>query len=99
MSSQVHVAPMAPVRVPTFVASGYFICIFTYFFFNAAPHRIGMPLGLLITTAMSPLIYFWLLAIGERKIITRFALFTAPFVVAHFYLGVVNILYLRSWII
>lgn len=54
----------------------YLPFVFVYFFFNS----LFLPMGLLYTTALSPLLYLWLLRQKERWIVTRLLLLLAPFI-------------------
>jgi hypothetical protein len=65
---------------------------FVYFFVNS----VGLPLGLLYTTLLSPLLYLWLLMKGHRYVILKFVLLILPFAVIHYLNGVIIKDYLRS---
>jgi hypothetical protein len=61
----------------------YLPFVLVYFFFNS----LFLPMGLLYTTALSPLFYFWLLRQGKRWIVARLLLILAPFVFFHLHNG------------
>jgi hypothetical protein len=57
-----------------------------------------LPFGLLYTTILTPIFYFWLLRKCARHIILKFVVVSAPFVVAHLLLGIqLPGQYLRSY--
>lgn len=53
----------------------YLPFVLVYFFFNS----VFLPIGLLYTTALAPLFYFWLWRQGRKWIATRFLAIIAPF--------------------
>jgi hypothetical protein len=63
-----------------------------YFFFNS----VFLPLGLLYTTVLAPLFYFWLLRQGQRWVAAKFLLLSAPFMVIQFRNGVETTPYIVS---
>ena len=70
----------------------YFPFVFLYFFINT----IGLPSGLLYTTLLTPVFYFWLLSKGKKQILLKFSICLAPFVLAHLINGVDIGVYIRS---
>src|SRR5579871_622973 len=67
-----------------------------YLLFNS----IGLPVGLLYTTALAPIFYLWLVHAGEKRVLLRFLLVSAPFIVAHGLIGIASpLLYLRSYVL
>lgn len=66
----------------------FFPFAFIYFFVNA----VGLPFGLLYTTLLTPLFYFWTVIKGRRFIIARFVIIAAPFIINHLIDGV-NVVY------
>jgi hypothetical protein len=57
----------------------YMPFVLVYFFFNS----LFLPIGLLYTTTLAPLFYFWLLRQKRRWIVTRLLIGLAPFVFFH----------------
>ena len=77
----------------TLLVNKYFPFIFLYFFLNSE----GLEHGLLYTTIMAPLFYFWLIGRGKRLVIFTYFAMTLPFIVAHYINGVDLYYYLRSY--
>ncbi|MFQ5356310.1 MAG: hypothetical protein ACE5DY_07490 [Mariprofundaceae bacterium] len=46
-------------------------------------NNIGLPHGLLYTTVLAPIFYFWLLSEGERLVLSKFFIVMFPFALAH----------------
>ena len=57
-----------------------------YFFFN----RTFLPHGLLWTTIFSPLLYLWLLSIGQKRVLLKYFLVTGPLVLFQILLSSVS---------
>src|SRR6267142_3110675 len=55
----------------------YFPFVFVYFFINS----LGLPWGLLYTTLLSPLLYYWVVSVRKKDILLPFLLVSAPFFV------------------
>ena len=66
-----------------------------YFFFNG----FLLPIGLLYTTLLSPLFLLWLYKYPSFKYLKWFFIFTIPFAIFHFILGVESVYYLRSYLL
>jgi len=67
-----------------------------YFFLN----RAALPLGLFYTSIFAPLLYLWLIHMGQRWVTTKFLLGFAPFMVMNLWLGVDSkTQYLRSLVL
>jgi hypothetical protein len=66
-----------------------------YFFFNG----FLLPLGLLYTTILSPLLLIWLSKYSSFRYLKFFFLFTLPFAIIHFINGVDTEYYLRSYLL
>jgi hypothetical protein len=68
---------------------------FVYFFINP----VGLPMGLLYTTLLTPFFYIWMVLKGRRLIILKFFLFATPFILNHILNGVDLKVYLRSLVL
>jgi hypothetical protein len=53
-----------------------------YFFLNS----IGLPFGLLYTTLLSPLLYFWVLKKRKKEILFPFLILLLPFIIIHLFI-------------
>lgn len=62
----------------------YWPIVFVYFFFNSA----GLPWGLLYTTILSPLLYYWVVKTRRKDIMLPFLAVIIPFVVCQLISGV-----------
>ncbi|HLH08227.1 MAG TPA: hypothetical protein VKW78_13390 [Terriglobales bacterium] len=67
-----------------------------YLLFNS----VGLPMGLLYTTALAPLLYFWVIHAGSKRVLKPFLLLSFPFLVAQVSHGIASpLLYLRSYVL
>src|SRR5260221_5260413 len=70
----------------------YYPFVFVYFFVNA----VGLPLGMLYTTLLTPLFYVWLVLKGKKEILLKFFVCFIPFIVIHLINGVDKFTYVKS---
>src|SRR5260221_1202705 len=70
----------------------YYPFVFVYFFVNA----VGLPLGMLYTTLLTPLFYVWLVLKGKKEILLKFFIFFTPFIIIHLINGVDTFTYVKS---
>ncbi|HMK57531.1 MAG TPA: hypothetical protein VK462_00610 [Nitrososphaeraceae archaeon] len=70
----------------------YYPFAFVYFFINA----VGLPLGMLYTTLLTPLFYGWLVLKGKGEILFKFFVFFTPFIIIHLINGVDKFAYVKS---
>jgi len=66
--------------------------VFLYFFLNS----VGLPIGLLYTTLLTPFFYIILIFKGKANIILWFFIFFSPFAIVHFILGTDVFAYIKS---
>src|SRR5260221_1923938 len=70
----------------------YYPFVFVYFFVNA----VGLPLGMLYTTLLTPLFYVWLVLKGKKEILLKFFVFFTPFAIIHLINGVDKFTFVKS---
>lgn len=73
----------------------YYPFVFIYFFVNI----IGLPFGMLYTTLLTPLFYFWLVTKGKKQLIVKFLIFFLPFIICHFINGVNIFYYIKTLVL
>lgn len=64
----------------------YLPLAFIYFFVNVPGF---FPVGLMVTSILSPFMYLWLLLRGHRHVLEMFLAVTFPFIVANIYSGII----------